>query len=252
MAENLPTKAEPYEVMSASREDQDFALETLRGSRITDLEKITVPAAASPFWNVPTLTGPEAKKTIQGIILDWRDTRAYWKLGIEEGGAGQPPDCVSEDTEIGYGERWDNDPEQIGPHKCSACPLSQFGSDENERAQACSHRLNLLLVMPHSLIPVVVQIPPTGLKEVRGYFRRLVSQKTDGQYKRPYMVETELSLETAKSAAGQSYSRPKARPLRALSADEIKTMAHLKEKLKEVFSKTRLEESPKSSSSSPD
>src|ERR1039458_2016894 len=69
-----------------------------------DLERIKIPAGGGTAWTIQGLDGEEMVKELSGIILAWRDTRAYWSVPMEESDGNMPPDCFSLDARTGEGE----------------------------------------------------------------------------------------------------------------------------------------------------
>src|SRR5438105_3518535 len=68
--------------------------ENLGGDKITerDLDRIKMPSGGGLAWEVPGLGDqPDSEKTIEGVIVYHKTTRAYWP-GDYEGG-NEPPQC---------------------------------------------------------------------------------------------------------------------------------------------------------------
>jgi hypothetical protein len=78
------------------------------------------PAGGGTAWTLQTLDGEEMVKELAGIIVAWRDTRAYWSVPLEQSEGNMPPDCYSLDARTGTGKPGGD---------CHKCPLAQFGSD---------------------------------------------------------------------------------------------------------------------------
>ncbi len=158
-----------------------------------DLQRITVPSGGGTFWKIPTLEGPKAEPLLRGVIVFQRDIRAYWKVPLEKSGGGTPPDCSSLDSITGNGK-----PGGL----CHNCPLAQFGSDDDKRGQACKQAKQLFILRGENLLPEVVSVPATSLKNAKQYLLQLSNAGI------PYWaVLTELTLTEAKNAGGLTYSR---------------------------------------------
>lgn len=163
-----------------------------------DLDRIKVPAGGSTIWSVPTLDGDQPAKELEGVIVHYQDQRAYWAESFGKGGGGSPPDCSSTDMQVGVGNPGGD---------CARCPFAQFGSavrdDGSEgRGQACRSIRALYLLLPNSVLPLVVPVPPSSLKPIRGYFLRLASQAV------PYhAVTTKLKLTRTRSGDGIDYAQ---------------------------------------------
>ena len=70
----------------------------------SDLERIKIPAGGGTAWTVQGLDGEEMLKELSGIIVAWRDTRAYWSVPMEQSDGNMPPDCYSLDARTGIGK----------------------------------------------------------------------------------------------------------------------------------------------------
>ena len=159
-----------------------------------DLDRIRIPAGGGLSFNVTTLEGETAEKTLTGVIVLARDARAYWKKSLDESGGSAPPDCHSNDGVVGFGEPGGD---------CAHCPLGQFGSDtKTGRGQACKAIRRLFILRGSSLLPTVLALPPTSLKAIKQYMVRLAGQGI------PYWtVVTKIGLESAQNAQGIKYAR---------------------------------------------
>lgn len=173
-----------------------------------DLDRIKVPAGGGTIWEVPTIEGIANEERVDGVIIYWREPRAYWSESFDESGGGTPPECSSEDGIHGLGSPGG---------ECAQCPLSQFGTDpKNKRGQACKQMRFLFMLRPESLIPQLVVVPPTSLREIRSYFLRLASQTVSF-----YAVVTSLSLVKEKNADGITYSKIIPSTASRLDADQV-------------------------------
>ena len=171
-----------------------------------DLERIKIPAGGGTAWTIQGLDGEEMLKELSGIILAWRDTRAYWSVPMEESDGNMPPDCFSLDARTGNGEPGGN---------CHTCAQAEFGSDPKGEGQACKLIRQLFLIREDNLLPEVVSLPPSSLKPARQYFLRLASKGV------PYTgAIVSIELEKAQNAAGKPYGRASMKFLRRLTSDE--------------------------------
>lgn len=131
---------------------------------VNELDRAAFGDQGAEHFVIQTLTGPENVDCIEGVILGQRKVRVFWagqKIG--EG----PPPCSSGDLEHGKGEPGGD---------CEACPYAQWGSDlKGGKGQACQTRHIVFLAVPGSLLPLVLNLPPTSLRNVRDFFRRLAS-----------------------------------------------------------------------------
>jgi len=163
------------------------------GMSATDFERIKIPAGGGTAWTLQTLDGEEMVKELSGIIVAWRDTRAYWSVGMEESDGNMPPDCYSLDARTGEGKPGGD---------CYKCPFAQFGSDTKGEGQACKLVRQLFFVREENLLPEIVSLPASSVKPARQYFMRLASKAVPC-----YSLITRIGLEKTKNAQGIVYSR---------------------------------------------
>jgi hypothetical protein len=166
----LPSVENKYSFMAMA--DREVFEENLGGNAINpfDLIRVKVPSGGGLAWTIPTFDGnQEVEKTIEGIIVAWRDTRSYW--ATEYTGEGTPPDCACMDLRTGVGE---GNPGGL----CDACPYAQFGSDpKGNGGQACKLSRLLFVMTPGSVLPMVITVPPTSVKRIRQYFMGLIGRQ---------------------------------------------------------------------------
>lgn len=158
-----------------------------------DLDRIKVPSSGATTWMIPSLDGEETSKEIVGVIVAWRDVRAYWETPFAEAGGGAPPDCSSDDAIKGFGSPGG---------ACADCPLSQFGSDDRQIGQACKAMRLLFILRSNDILPIALAAPPTSLRGLRQYFLRLASKEIHYN-----AVVTKLSLEKATSKGNINYAK---------------------------------------------
>lgn len=182
--------------------------ENLGGGNINafDLDRVKVPSGGGTTWEIPTLTGPEPAKAINGVIVFWEDQRQYWAAGIEDGG-NKSPDCSGKFVHIGDGEKaWigkgDRDKNgDWGPHECDTCPYNQFGSARKGGGKACKETRLIGIISEENILPMMLSIPVSSTKALRAYFLRLAGKGV------PYWsVVTSLTLQKAKNAEGIEYA----------------------------------------------
>lgn len=177
------------EVMAANAGD--------RGISEFDLDRVKVPSGGGTVWQVPSLEGERNEESIEGVIVFWKEPRAYWAQDFDSSGGGTPPDCSSGMGDVGIG---------IPGGDCSKCPLAAFGSAEKngEKAagQACKQMRMIFLLREGGLLPIVVTAPPTSLGNARQYFLRLSSNGVPF-----YGVKTRLRLKKDKNKQGIAYSK---------------------------------------------
>lgn len=238
MAKDLSTSkteliANDYKALSVPAEQlTKFLIENIgaQGLRPQDLDKIKVPAGGGSSWEVPTLKGPEPVKVLEGIILHFKDVRAYWKSKDTNNA---PPDCSSPDSLIGIGAPG-------GP--CHKCPLAQFGSALDQKGQAakgqaCKQMRLLLFLRQETMLPMLVSLPPTSIQHAKKYFLRLVSNGYPF-----YGVTTQLRLEQAKNAGGTAYSVATLDMGRALEPEELQKVQLIGQAMRDLFAMTSVQD----------
>jgi len=180
-------------VLQEGSDIQEIVSENLGNDGLSayDLDRVKIPAGGATSFEVPALDGEESVKEIEGIIIFWKGTRAYWPEKFN--GENNPPQCSSIDGEVGQGTP--------GGY-CAKCPLSQFGSAENGKGQACKQMRQLFIVRETDILPLVLVLPPTSIKPAKQYFMRLASKGVKYTH-----VVTRIGLEKAKNNGGITYSK---------------------------------------------
>lgn len=126
-----------------------------------DLPRVKVPAGGGSFWEVMTLAGVKPAESIEGVIMARTDGKKYWEKGVDEAaGEKTPPDCRSEDRVHGYGN-----PGGL----CRDCKLNEFESAKKGSGKACRDFTDLYILQKESVLPTVIQVPPTSLKNLKQY-----------------------------------------------------------------------------------
>lgn len=184
-----------YAVMNLDGDPKNALAENLGDEKIDarDLEKIQVPGSGSTMWVVPTLEGEIETKELLGIIVNTKNIRLFWSNSLDETGGGEPPACYSDDGIHGVG-----DPGGL----CETCLNAQWGSGKGEKAQACQSRRLLFILLPDSILPAVLSVPPSSLRGAKQYLLRLASKGTP-----VHSVVTKLTLTKDKNDAGIAYSK---------------------------------------------
>lgn len=173
----------------------------------TKLDEYKLPAIKSPSGPTPFFTvGDQPKKTVRGIVLSMTPNKKYYKLknSAEKG----PPQCSSRDMQYGIGNPDGANPDDPihpdgggdGRHLCSMCPWNQFKTGfDGGAGKRCKDGDMVLLLMEGEVMPYVVNIPPSALREWGEYKASLTA---------PFMLAVlEISLVTDKASGGNEYSR---------------------------------------------
>lgn len=167
--------------------------DNLAGQKVDefDLDRIHVPAGKGLSWQISGLVEAEEKE-IRGVVVYQRASRAYWQHGIDDGQR-TPPDCQSADLVTGVGN-----PGGL----CEVCSFARFGTALKGKGQACRETHALFILRPGHMLPAVVVVPPTSLKQVKRYNLSLINAGHSLQ-----TVETVLFLSSDKNSEGTSYAR---------------------------------------------
>lgn len=193
------TKMEPKDLADVIKENIGAEL------NIFDLEKLKIPSSGGTHWSISTLQGDEMVKHVDGVLIYFQDIRGYWKDNFEDN-PGQPPTCSSTDCLNGEGDPGGD---------CQKCAFAQFGSAEKGDGQACTQSRRMFMLTEGSLLPIMLTIPPTSLKNARKYFIKLAG------YNVPFhSVLTRVKLTTDKSSTGVEYSKVEFETVGQLGKDE--------------------------------
>jgi len=194
--------------------------ENLKGQALSPalFDVIKSPSGGSTVFAVPGLSGEESEKELSGIILGYTTPRAYWDT--PEPVEGTPPVCFSKDS-IMSSER----------KVCGSCEFNDFGSkDGDSNAKACKESVELLLLRPDSIMPVVIRVPVSSKQTFLKYMTRLV-----GRLISLSGVVTKITLEKAVSKGGQAYALYNFEAVGTLSQEEIATAKAFGAKFMEII-----------------
>lgn len=178
----------------ASVELRELMEENLGGGGlgVFDLDRVTVPAGGGTTWELEGVDGPESTRSLEGVVVAWTSPRAYWSRSLDdpESEGGSPPDCVSDDSVLGYGAFGVGSVAHPSG-ECATCPMNEWGSDpRGGNAKACKEGRQLFMALPNRILPVSVSLAPTSIQPLRKYFLRLA-----GGGLPYYSVVTRLELE---------------------------------------------------------
>lgn len=233
------TELVPAQSYAAVQMSPEQLLETIKANvgsqKLTefDLDRVRIPAGGGKAWEVPSLEGTEVTSDLQGVVVFWKDTRAYWKVPFDKGGGGTPPDCSSPDAQYAQGDPGVPVPKaENGLLICDACPNAQFGSDprEDSNAQACRLVRQLFLLTPEDLLPIVVSLPPTSVGESKRYFLRL--SRRGVPY---YSVVSKIGLEQAQSNNNIKYSHATFSMAERLEGEQLSRITAYAEQMRPAF-----------------
>jgi len=175
--------ASSYLVLQTGLDEvKDLMAETLgeEGLAPHELDRAGNPSGKSTKWSIPTVEGEEdTVGEIEGVILFHKFNRSRWEHEYGKGEADAMPVCSSVDGRTGVGNPGGN---------CKNCPFAQFGSGPNN-SQACKLTKHVFILREDELLPLLVVLTVSSLKNAKAYFRRLLSHQI-----RPTQVITKLNL----------------------------------------------------------
>lgn len=203
-----------------------------RGIGTFDIDRIKVAPGGIGQFIVPSLEGDKTENIVDGVVIAWRDPRAYWHVAFDQSGGGSPPDCRADDGYNGVGTPGGD---------CSKCPFAAFGSAQRNGkeapGQACKQMRFMFIMRKDSLLPTLIVAPPTSIAPVRKYFLRLASNAV------PYYgVATRFKLIKAKSVDGIQYSQIECEMLERLDPEISERMKKLGDMLRPTLDATAIQE----------
>lgn len=195
----VPGADSPLAVLQMSSNDlNDLVRENLGSDKLTagDIKRVKIPGAGGTSWEITTLRGDEAVKELDGVILRITEQRAYWTS--EYSGANDPPDCRSLDMITGV----PHEDSSLPGGSCEACPFNQWESAPKGNGKACKETRQIFLLRPGSILPIVINVPPTSLKPLKDYRLALFDAglKLNG-------VVTKLALEKVQPEGVPAYAK---------------------------------------------
>ena len=202
-----------YTVLKRGLEDIRKVIKANLGTRVSifDLPNVKLPTGGGQTWQ----SDLGLDSSFEVIILKWHDSRSYWPNAFS---GKTPPSCWSADGVIG-----------TDGTDCTTCEKAQYGS--KGRGQACKLTRNLFLLLPDRILPVILTLPPTSIRNCARYFTELVSL---GQ---PFSgVVTQVTLDKTTNSAGIGYSIAAFELVRQLSPEEAEKMEAYVEATGELIS----------------
>lgn len=192
-------------VATTPQADGTAALAMTPEQQLAAFQKAELDISRQGFTFVPTRIKPnkdacvfiddlgESFKELRGVPVFKQKTRGYWQKNE------RVPECSSQDGVTGT----DKDGKC---HNCASCPMNAWGSGTNEAGdhtagKACKEMRRLFLVQPGNILPSMVSLPPTSIKNYDKFFSARL-QKGIADVDR----EIIMSLRPEKGAAGFSYA----------------------------------------------
>jgi hypothetical protein len=173
---------------------------------------------------------------VLGVVVNWQEYRVFWEKALDdpEGGSGQSPDCYSTDAITGsltvaeinqlaqtYELPLHRDPAVNALATCNGCPFAQMGTAKQGkgRGQWCKSRLHIYVLLPQTVLPYVISVPPKSLKPVLNYFTYLSVKGLPA-----FGVISSFKLTSEKNADNIKYSEIRPQKAQELSPEEAQVM----------------------------
>lgn len=180
-----------YRALQDSDRTAELIRQTLDGQQLREFDLARVrlsTAAGGQTLQVPGLNGVDVVKDVSGVILFNKHSRSWWESRYD--GSNDPPDCSAPDAKHATAR-----PDVAIPapqdesrgedaYLCDGCAYAEWGSALREdgspsRGQACKMTRQLFLLTPQRMLPMVLTLPPTSLKEAQSFFLNLADFDVD-------------------------------------------------------------------------
>ena len=179
---------------------------------------IKSPSGGTTAFTVPGLSGDEIEKELTGIIIDYTTPRAYWDT--PDPVEGTPPTCYSRDSIISH-----------DGNACNKCVYNDFGSKNGDsNAKARKEQVQILLLRPDNIMPVIVRVPVSSKLLFQRYMIRLIGKMIPLSG-----VVTKISLEKATNKTGQPFALYNFEAIQQLSSEEAANAKAFGQKFVEVL-----------------
>ena len=220
MAKNEVAKVEEFEVvqlgadmaeMVARSDMKEMLAEEMAGLGDISFDRVKFPASGGITFELPgeDEEHPVPSSEIVGIIVDHHPVNAYWAEAYGSGSIGFP-ECTSMDGSHGSSGR-----------ACATCPHNQFGTAEKGQGKACRNMHRLYILQSGEVIPIVLAVPPTGIRALRDY----IGKKLLLRGLQPHKVVTKIALKKDKTKDGSDISKPVFTCLQILSPEQVEMAA---------------------------
>lgn len=194
-----------------------------------DFAYAKTPSSARTVWDIMASeddTDPEMAKTIEGVILYAHKNYAWWREGLDTGAGGSQPDCRSMDGVNGIDQNGEM-------HDCANCKYNQFGSDG--AGKACKNGRRVFILREGDMLPIRIDLAPTGNKPYEKYVDNLLLPRKKGQKPmRPGQVVTRIGLKVETNKAGTKYSVPTFECVGAVPDEARPALLSMAENLKQA------------------
>jgi len=201
--------------------------EELDGLGAPVLDRIKIPSGGGLVFELPgeNPETPDLATELEGVIVNHHPVNAYW--ADKYNGANESPDCSSFDGKTGIDQQGEvND--------CSGCPYNSFGSDG--KGKACKNMHRVYLLRSGEMMPMILTLPPTSLKNLKDYLQVLVMKKGC----RPYQAVSKIQLKKDSNGDGIVYSKAYFTFVGVLPADTAALMADYSASIKRSSQNTEI------------
>ncbi len=176
---------------------EELLRENMEGIEQPEFPVIKILHAGALLFEMPGEEGETDKvKAFPAQILLHQRVNAHWEKSFDETGGGVPPDCSSLDGITG-----------LELKDCRKCNLNQFGSEvmkdgSKGAGKACKNMMRIYIRLGQDLLPSIVIVPPSSLREYSSYAVKLTQKG-----KPLAIVVTKFQLEAAQNKQGIKYSK---------------------------------------------
>lgn len=198
---------------------------TLSGIANLVTNNVKFPSGGSLIFELPSEdeSNPEFTKELIGVIIDQFPVNSFW-VG-EYDGSKEAPLCMSIGAVQGFNSMTG---EMV---QCATCEYNQYGTSVKGKGKACKNMFRIYFLQENSLLPIIIDIPPTSLRNIANYLFKGIVEKGYECYE----VVTEISLKKAVNKEGIEYSQAVFRNVGKLPEEQA---ARLK-MISEQYSKNR-------------
>ncbi|MCC5910045.1 MAG: hypothetical protein JJT76_06370 [Clostridiaceae bacterium] len=182
-----------FQVPLVQEEVKEAMAEEMEGLEIL-FDRAKIPSGGGLAFEVPweDVDQPQLLQELIGVIVDHHPVNGYWQERYN--GGNTPPDCSSMDGKRGEGSPGGD---------CKTCSLNQFGSDEDGKGKACKNMHRIYLLRSGEVLPILLTLPPTSIKNFSNYMAKRIITKGH----RSYGVVTKITLKKVQSNSGITYSQ---------------------------------------------
>ena len=198
----------------------------------SDLTRVPIPTGGGTNWTIPSITGDESCKAIEGILVYQQARGLLW--GGEEPQEGELPVLATNDLVTAHLVNENPDPKLLeemepardedGTYRWKDLPQNQWGSGRKGRGKRCREQRVLFVLRENDPLPLVINISPGSLKEWGKFIVGLTKHAIPY-----YRAVISLTLTKEKTDDGTAYSRVVPTLVGVLSESEGK-------KVQETFS----------------